>query len=247
MARTAGPNKGHLRCPLSVPTAPFSPEPPSLKSMSHALGESSAPRWTRVSSSPGAPVPPSVLMRAYVSSSTSGRPITSYIRPRELISSSPSSSGWENRFEKKPTFERPRRTSDPSRSHARSASEASAEINQRISHIRTRPVSAGPRPTSSSYAPLRSSPLCISPTEEDINDPVPIVLSYTPDPIIHEIHTASMFPSKSSAKAPAHYDLPAAHAVNRRARDSKSPPATTSKRLSFAGKYLFHVFPYSVY
>ena len=196
---------------------------------------SSVPRRPRVSSSPGAPVPPSVLMKAYISSSTSGRPSTSYVG--STLSKTPATfpSGWDNRLEK-PTFERPRRTSDPSRSHARSASESSAGVNERISHIRTRPVNVGPRPTSSSYVPLRSSPLRI-PQTEDTDVPVPIVLSYTPEPVIHEIHAVPVHPLRPSAKALAHTDLPPGH-VNLQVNDTKRVSTTASKRFSFACKSL---------
>ncbi len=202
----------------------------------------SVPSRPRVSSSPGAPVPPSVLMKAYISSSTSGRPRTSYIGSTQAKAPVTFPSGWDNRLEK-PTFERPRRTSDPSRSHARSASEASAGINERISHIRTRPVNAGPRPTSSSYAPLRSSPLCI-PQTEDTDVPVPIVLSYIPEPVINEIHAVPVHPSRPPAKALAHADLPAAH-VNQRVNDTKRVSTTASKRFSFASESLLCNVPIS--
>ncbi|KJA19725.1 hypothetical protein HYPSUDRAFT_89245 [Hypholoma sublateritium FD-334 SS-4] len=197
--------------------------------MSHA-SESNAPRRARASSSPGAPVPPSVLMKAYISSSPSDRPSVPYIEPRNFKGSITSSS-WDHRLDRA-TFERPRRTSDPSRSHARSASEASPGINQRVSHTRTRPVNTILRPTSSSYAPIRSSPLCISPTEEDKDVPDPIILSYIPEPITHDTYTALMYPLKSSPKAPVHDDLPVTHVV--RVRDTRST-TTKSKRLSFAG------------
>jgi hypothetical protein len=150
--------------------------------MSHQ-GQPTHPPRPRVPSNP--PVPPTVLLRNYASTSSLTSPTP---RARTHMDPRPYSYTGTDDRPTEPASNRTRRVSEPPRAPLAAAS-PSPFPNATVSaaHRRPQPKHLEPRPASASYAPRKPSPLsCPDPPPKPAppHVPIPIVVAYPAAPII---------------------------------------------------------------
>ncbi|KAF8175857.1 hypothetical protein BJ912DRAFT_706205 [Pholiota molesta] len=161
--------------------------------MSHQ-GQPTHPPRPRVPSNP--PVPPTVLLRNYASTSSLTSPTP---RERNLLNPRPYSYTGNDEYPTEPASNRTRRVSAPSRDPLAPASPAPfPHATVSAAHRRPQPKHLGPRPASASYAPRKPSPLSCPdppPKPEPPHVPVPIVLPYPAAPIVDSMPDSNTHPS----------------------------------------------------